>query len=487
MRKLSTGVKINSAKDDAAGLAIANKLSMQTIGLNRASQNAMDGVSLIQTTDGALSVVMNMMQRMRELAVQAANGVLTPEDQSKIQTEADQLAQEISDNANKTEFNKIKVLSGESDTVARSMMGVGAGRISADRIASILALSENLSAGELFYTISRPALPAETTLNLSNLYLTDTAFAINSVSVDVRASDSMDDIRRKLAQACDLASVDLIYDASGIAYLATQGAGKEQRLVISSGNNPAINTNASGTDVVIDPGSVYLKNPDGTLNVEFNNAKSVTAKGNEITIATSNGRYVRLGVKVFFSLRPSPNGFPDPDDFVYGDGKSTDVPPYSAGTSVISAPIDLSVELRGYGPLYLQIGPSYNQHMPVRIPRVTAETLGFLEYKGGGSRFILDYQSPEGAARALGTIDQALGEVSSIRATLGAYQNRLEQTVTNVDTAALNTETARSRIQDTDIAKSMAEYTQMNVKYQAGVAILAQANQRPQQLLSLLQ
>ncbi|MDR1560165.1 MAG: flagellin, partial [Clostridiales bacterium] len=118
MLRLSSGSKINSAKDDSAGLAIANKLSIQVSGLNRASQNSMDGISLIQTADGSMDGVSNILQRMRELAVQAANGVLEPSDKSKIQLEINQLIQEINDNANKTEFNKIKILSGETNTLS---------------------------------------------------------------------------------------------------------------------------------------------------------------------------------------------------------------------------------------------------------------------------------------------------------------------------------------------------------------------------------
>ncbi|MDR1913059.1 MAG: flagellin, partial [Clostridiales bacterium] len=114
MQKLTTGSQISSAKYDSAGLAIANKLSVQISGLNQASQNSMDGISVVQTADGALSSVTNMIQRMRELAIQAANGVLTLDDKEKIQTEVNQLVEEIDSTADKTEFNRIKLLNGEA-------------------------------------------------------------------------------------------------------------------------------------------------------------------------------------------------------------------------------------------------------------------------------------------------------------------------------------------------------------------------------------
>jgi len=140
-----------------------------------------------------------------------------------------------------------------------------------------------------------------------------------------------------------------------------------------------------------------------------------------------------------------------------------------------------------YGPLYLQVGPNFNQHMPLNIPRLDAETLGFIEYSGNGAKITLDYQSTAGANKAIGILDNAIASVSQVRSWLGAYQNRLEQTVMNLDSAGVNTAAARSRIQDTDMAAAMTEYTRYNVNYQAGIAILAQANQRPQQILSLLQ
>ena len=268
MQKISTGSKINSAKNDPAGLAIANKLGVQVTGLNRASQNSMDGISLIQTTDGSLNEVSNMIQRMRELAVQAASDVLDPSDKNKVQMEVNQLIEEINANSFRTEFNRIKVLSGEASFIV-------------------------------------PMIAAESNQEI--------------------------------------------------------------------------------------------------------------------------------------------------------------------------------------GPMYLQIGPNYNQHIPVNIPRLDSETLGLVEYSGDLMKIIPDLGSQTGASNAITIFDNALYEVSHVRSILGAYQNRLEHTVMNLDSASVNTEIARSRIQDTDMAASMTEYAQNNVRYQAGIAILSQANLRPQQILSLLQ
>jgi len=148
---------------------------------------------------------------------------------------------------------------------------------------------------------------------------------------------------------------------------------------------------------------------------------------------------------------------------------------------------DLELRIESFGPIKLQIGANHNQNMDVQIPRVSAETLRLVEIRGGNMVRLLSYTTVEGATLAIDQTDRAIQMVSGIRARLGAYQNRLESTVRNLDTASLNTESARSRIQDTDMAREMTHFSTRNVMYQSGLAILGQANQRPQMILSLLQ
>ena len=478
MQRLSSGSKINSAKDDAAGLAIANKLSIQVTGLNRASQNSLDGISLIQTADGSLNEVVSILQRMRELAVQAANGVLDPSDKSQIQMEINQLVQEIQANANKTEFNKIKLMSGEANTLTDSLTAGGA---FGDGIASVQYISPSAPPGFLKYTIDSPGFPAEVSLNPALLAGSDVTFMLNEVSVSISSADSISVIRGKLGDAANLAMMDLKYDSAGTAYFATKTAGSTQSINITSTALPAINTQSTGTNAIIS--NVSYVNPDDSPNMEFNTGLSIRTEGNQVTVSNAKGENIRLGLKVFFN--PTGSG-PSQADFVYGNGTYADVPPYSAG-SPVNAPINMLASVKGYGPLYLQVGPNFNHHMPVSIPRMDAETLGFIEYTGGAARITLDYQSTAGANKAISVLDKALADVTHVRSMMGAYQNRLEQTVLNLDSASVNMESSRSRIQDTDMAAAMAEFTQYNVMYQAGLAILAQANQRPQQILSLLQ
>ena len=480
MQRLSTGNRINSAKNDAAGLAIANKLGIQVTGLNRAGRNSMDGISLVQTADGSLNQVTSMLQRMRELAVQAASGVLTPVDKQKIQAEVNQLVQEINDNAYKTEFNKIKLLNGESAVLTQSLTRAG---FLGNEIATILYVSPSVPPGRLEYTINRPGLPAEVSVNPSALMFSDVTFTINEVSVVINANDNLQAVRDKLNEAANLAALELKFDSAGMGYFATKTAGSAQTITLTStAARPELNVTRSGQDAELDLTRTRYYGLNGLPDADFNSSISVRAEGNKVTIASTNGKIIQLGLKVYFN----PDVSPGRPHFVYGNGSYNDTPPYSGGAPVDSA-IPMSANIKDYGQLYLQTGPNYNQHMPLNIPRLNAETLGFIEYIGGAMKITLDYQSTAGANRAIAILDKALADVSQVRSWLGAYQNRLEQTVMNLDSASINMETARSRIQDTDMALAMTEYSQYNVKYQAGLAVLAQANQRPQQVLSLLQ
>jgi len=497
MRRLSSGSKINSAKDDAAGLAIANKLSVQVTGLNRASQNSMDGISLIQTADGSLNGISNILQRMRELAVQAASGVLDPSDKNKIQMEINQLVQEINANAYKTEFNKIKIISGEADTLTENMTELKA---YGGSIASVLYISPSFPPGLLKYKVKSPGLPAEASIDLTALLDEiklaalsgqNVTLTLNEISVEITGNDTLDVIKGKLSDAANLASLELKFvhtdTDQDIAFFVTKTAGSSQTINITGAVPPVVHT-APGTDAALEikgftpaitgAGSALSGGGSYMLSDFY-----VRADGNQITISDAKGQSIRLGLKVSFNPTGAP---PSLSDFAYGDGQYAFAPPYDTGTPA-DTPMDMQAAIKDYGPLYLQTGPNFNQRMPVSIPRLDAESLGFIEHTGGMAKIILDYQSIAGAGRAIGMVDRAIAEVSRARAWLGAYQNRLEQTVMILDTTGINMEAARSRIQDTDMAAAMTEYTQYSVNYQAGIAILAQANQRPQQILSLLQ
>jgi flagellin len=508
MQKLSTGVRINSAADDAAGLAISNKLSTQVTGLNRASLNAADGVSLVQTADGALSGVTNMLQRMRELAVQAASEALTPDDEAKIQGEINQLVMEINDNALRTDFNQIQLLNGEANRVALSRTGMSAPQTGypfadsvnvekntrpGDTIVSILY--STLPIGYLEYQIDEAGRPPVVTLTrtqLEQLAANSETLIINELRIEFAPDDDWPAIRAKMAQATSVVGLQLKYDGDDM-YLATVLAGSKQQLRVTS-TNGAIDENEFGTDARLS--NIKLIDELEGEDTSFAASMGVLADGNNVTVVGADGFRIDLGIRVYFDPTI-------PGNFVYGNGTytgdsprptdPTGTPPGGFPTAPYANgyPIDTPIIMHGvmttHGSVMLQVGANYNQDMPVNIPRTDAESLGFVEYVGGKQVILLDYTSLAGATLAISAVDDALAKVTTTRANLGAYQNRLDQTMVNLGNAAQNTEAARSRILDTDMASAMMELTQENVRYQAGIAILAQANQRPQQVLSLMQ
>jgi flagellin len=360
------------------------------------------------------------------------------------------------------------------------ILGAPPGGDLGDGISTVL--SSNLPPGQLNYTIDVPGFPAEVGLDAAALdaHPTDTTFVINGVSVTIVPMDDLSAIKAKLAIASESASLELKYNGN-LALFSTINAGSSQVISITSADNPAIETQNTGTDAVLSALEFY--NPDGSLNMEFNSTVGFIAEGNKVSIQSSNGLGIQLGIKVFFNPTV---GSPSHNDYVYANGKASDVPPYSNGLPT-NVPVSMASNIEDYGSIILQTGASFNQSTQVGIPRMDSEGLGLMEYKAGIRQVILDYSSASSVQNAIDVLDRSLSRVYGARANLGAYQNRLEQTVMNLDSASVYTESSRSRIQDTDMASAMTELTQNNIKYQAGIAILSQANQRPQQVLSLMQ
>ena len=347
VRAMTTGYKINSAKDDAASMAIANKLRTQVRGLQTASQNALDGISLIQTAEGALNEIQNMLQRIRELCVQAAHGVYNDkstgdDDKGKMKMEIDQLMLEITDTAAKTEFNKIKVLSGE-----------------------LLAI------------------------NTDDFY-----------GIDLSANQ---------------------YKSNG--------------LVLQIGPNKSMEMYATLGKITASSLAVF-KDP------------------------APGGRSYGLDERILFEpidpLNPPPwipmpalsAPYPDP------------IPPGWPGPA---APAIDPYDVTGYDtsdPLYADFKIWQN--------------------------WLMSCTTDLAISKSISVADEAIADVSELRAYLGAIQNRLEHTVLSLDNNAQNTEESRSRIEDTDMAYESIIYSSSNIISQAAIAILAQANQRPQQILQLL-
>lgn len=364
LQRLSSGLKINSAKDNPAGLAMAKRMNAQLMGLSMANQNASDGVSIIETADGAMSEISEMLQRMNELAMKAANGVESDSDREVIQDEVKQLTAEITRVADSTEFNGQRLLNGEF-----SLKGY-----------------------------------------------VDASTATANINVKVYSYSS--EVEKKVYEI-DKLEVD--------------------------------------TDPVTGEYKVEMT-------LDANNGgfpKDVTAsfKDNLVTLKAVNGFEMTLDVS------------------------KCGTPPFTID--------DLKLDATGIGAMRLQVGANEGQVLEINIPKISLREMGletkFVKNENGQEIWTLDVSTEDAATEAIDRIEGAIHFISGVRGQLGAYQNRLESTINSLDITSENMTGAYSRIMDVDMAEEMTNYTTAQVMTQAATSMLAQANERPSQVLQLLQ
>lgn len=444
LERLSSGLRINHASDDAAGLAITQKMDTQIRGLGQANRNTMDGISLIQTAEGAMNEVHAMLQRMRELAVQASNGTYDEDDRDAIQKEVKQLNDEIERISLQTEFNEKKLLNGDIDYKA----------FANPSDLDVVGMSDTVKAGDYKLKVDVKAVKASITGTAHTPDVITPAEAgdiyINGEKVTINAGDTPEQVFTKLDAAAQIVGANILaYDgATSVAYQAgvpnlnlkieMKEFGSEPPLTITPATSALRDKLGLGTGATSDVGK------DTTISIydtsDFSDTATFTSTGKAVTIRDINGFEMTLDVNI-------------------------------GGNDVVISVIDA-------GALTLQIGANEGQSMDVRIPDLSPKALGIDTINLG---------TKEGAQLALAKISDAVNQVSKIRSRLGAYQNRLEHTANNLSVASESLTGAMSRILDADMAYEMAQYTQRNVIAQAGTSMLAQANQRPQSVLQLLQ
>lgn len=510
LQRLSSGYRINSAADDSAGMAISQKMKTQIAGLDQSSRNASDGISVIQTAEGALNEVESMLQRMRELSVQSANGIYTAQDRDAIQAEMNQLNQEITRISNTTEFNTMTLLDGNIDRKSYS----------SDNRVNLVSLSDTVSVGDYKLDITQDARQAVIVGSATGFPGATTATTIaaneagsinvNGESVKVNQGDTVDEVFEKLRNACDSVNVNVFavltadltatppaqpstsanLDMAGYTSKPLTGGdtlvftskdyGSNQNIDIYCDNSNLCDllgltisgAKASGYDA---KAQLTLNSTDPTS--QFENTATVSVSGNKVTVSD------RDAFQMVFEVDPGTVGTVFDDATIPNSTGAVPPPappttPPATPPAVVFTPPNITVSVLDAGPMDLQIGANEGQIMSVRIPKVTPSTLGIDKINIG---------TAGGAQEAIGLLDTAINTVSAIRSKLGAYQNRLEHSIANLDTTSENLTESLSRIEDVDMASEMAEYTQKNVLGQAGTSMLAQANQRPEQILSLLQ
>lgn len=439
LERLSSGYRINRAADDSAGMAISQKMKTQIRGLEQSARNASDGISVIQTAEGALNEVEAMLQRARELSVQAANGTNTAEDREAIQKEIDQLNKEIQRISDDTEFNKKSLLNGDLDRKSYSN----------NIKVKVLSLSDEVDSKAYTITAIQDATAATVTgTKPQGTTLTqDGSVIINGETVILKQGMTQEEAKREIMAVCDRVGVNYGTDKDGKVVLSAKETGKDQYVEVLGNNALLTELGLPSTDQT---GPVKGTNATATLGGGFSTTATVTSEGNIVTITDQNGFELKLEIL---------------------EGAAAETP-------VGGKQGEAKITILNAGPMTLQIGANEGQTVDISVPEVSPKTLGTDK---------LNVLTQEGASESISSLDGAIEMVSGIRAKLGAYQNRMEHAIANLDTSALNLTEALSRIEDVDMAEEMATYTQKNVLAQAGVSMLTQANERPQQILSLLQ
>ena len=462
--KLSSGYKINRAADDAAGLTISEKMRKQIKGLDRASTNAEDGVSSVQTAEGALTEVHSMLQRMNELAVQASNGTNSESDRSAIQDEIDQLTTEIDRVSETTKFNETYLLKGEDGTKTINMQAHDAGLKgkltdngdgTATFVMDELNVGDKVSIGGKNYTIGATADDAKDAIDAENGKSANPDITLNGVTYKYVAAKGAD-------AANNLGAVTGGYYEDG---------------KYDNSNNTAVNPkyadltavkNAITEGTTVKVGNSEMKVMTGADDGIDDNDTTVISKAKAYELASKE---LLAANKIGDTEGTAKVGVGDTDtavDLTNGTGTFE----IKLGSAKVANALSFS--------LHVGADADMTNKIQVDIESMDSASLGI---KG------LNVKDSSGIAAtyAIDAIADAVSKVSAQRSSLGAVQNRLEHTIANVDNVVENTTSAESRIRDTDMAETMVEYSKNNILAQAGQSMLAQANQSNQGVLSLLQ
>lgn len=536
MEKLSSGLRINRAGDDAAGLAISEKMRGQIRGLTQASRNASDGISLVQTAEGALNETTNILQRMREISVQSANSTNTETDRAALQEELNQLTTEINRIGNTTEFNTQKLLNGGAGTSSSANItdAASASVTTGTFVAKDLSVKANMEA----------SIKVDgTTFNISDALRKDWT-QNNDIDKVITELNKVTAGGKKLSDV-----VDISKDNGKLVFTA-KSTGKSSSVEISTnedelakmfgytdatdlknrangeGNNATVQKHglqgvgtkltSKTTNVVVTKGQEFkvTVGSDSEVSVKFTKDKTYDVKNTDANVAQAareelvkdiNEALQKAGLsgKVTASLSND-----NQLQMISENGKDIAI------TGMANFGIDDAAKVQNVNQVVgagaqgagfevnLQIGANSGQAMNLSIGDMRAAALGITGNTGqtgfsstnnvsNGTDTIsteasLDITNASSASSAITAIDSAMEKVSSERAKLGAVQNRLEYTISNLDNTAENLTSAESTLRDVDMAKEMMEYSKNNILSQAAQSMISQANQQPQNVLQLL-
>ena len=457
LQRLSSGLRINSAKDDAAGLAISERFTSQIRGLDQAVRNANDGISLAQTAEGALSESGNILQRIRELSVQSANATNSASDRQALQSEVSQLVSELDRIASSTEFNGQKLLDG---TFGTAIFQVGA-----NANQTIQATTANFRANNFGnYRVEGAGASASSEARLNGENLTITG-SLGAETISVAAGSSARDVAETVASKSNNTGVTAFALTEELATFDSSGA---YVVNLKSDNAEATKVafTISGTE-----GNDGLAGAITAFN-DLSSKTGVTARisddGTGIILRNSTGNNINITEVE----------------------NNTNAGHFNVGGAAIRAGSESSAGDEGstLSGIVVTGQVTFDSDKSFSVVGDAGETVvNATEASNLNAVANLDVSSVEGANLALATVDAALNTVSNQRAKFGAIQSRFGSTIANLSTNSENLSAARSRIRDADFAKETAELTRNQILQQAGTAMLAQANVAPQNVLTLLQ
>jgi len=474
MQRLSSGLRINSAKDDAAGLAITDRMTSQIRGLNQAVRNANDGISLAQTAEGSMQESTNILQRMRELSIQSANDTNSDSDRSNIQKEVVQLQSELQRISQQTSFNGKNILDG---TFAAAKFHVGA---FADQTISISIGSTSAS--------SMGAQRVDSTLTQDHVGVTSQALAA-ATDADAAGNGVVgDDLALAGYLGTGTATIDAEMSAGQIASAVNAQTGSTG-ITASADNTVVIDAVATGTIsfTLTSEQQSSVVGSAGTVNAVITDSSDLSALRDAI-----NSESAKTGITAELSTSGAAITLTNSDgsDIVIADVLDNDGADTAAVMDVEGVTLE-DEEVTGAATDSITIGGkvsfSSSSAFSVSGDAGTDVLASASQASALASVADIDVSTQSGSNDALSVIDEALSFISSQRADLGAVQNRMESTISNLSNISENVSAARSRVQDADFAAETANLTRAQILQQAGTAMLSQANSSPQSVLSLLQ
>jgi len=478
LQRLSSGLRINSAKDDAAGLAISNRLTSQINGINQAIRNANDGISVAQVAEGALGETTNNLQRMRELAIQSANASNSADDRAALQAEVSELIKEVDRIAGSTSFGATKLLDG---TYTAQQFQVGAQKGETISVSIDSADATTLGANTVDFALDSFGSNSAPSTNLfaANQDLT---FAVGDTETVISLSDQTIDSNTAATIASGVnTSVDgLTASVASSNSLTVEFGGNfddaaDTVTLKVNGNTVVVPAGAGSADSAAAAGDTFAQALTG-LGLE--NLTAISDGAGNVTITTTDARDINVELDA-----ATTGGGTAPDVTVDGSAALTAGQSVTRIADITFLPADESLDY--------SLRSTVNDGTGLITTAATAATgVGTVttpESENGFNVSDIDISTTAGANKALDILDAALTQVDSQRADLGAVQNRLESVISNLANVAENSAAARSRIRDADFAQETAALAKNQILQQAGISVLAQANASSQNVLALLQ